>query len=136
MGRYDREPVVTTGAWLQICGNIAKVRTMVQKSQIESSILRHIFLPGVYFVCLAASRGVMMMRGLAGSFMVPVLHYPTVQSRKLISGLNVYGWVADFPCVRFGFVMRQGVSWCCQMSLASSPASGTPSPRYLKSAIY
>jgi hypothetical protein len=50
----------------------------------------------------------MMMRGLAGGSVVPVPDYPTVQSRKLISGLNVYGWVADFPCVRFGFVMRQG----------------------------
>lgn len=80
----------TTGAQLQIHGIVAKFRAMVQKSQIESSILRHIFLPGVYFVCLDASRGIMMMRGLACSSMVPVLHYPTVQSRKLISGFNTF----------------------------------------------
>ena len=102
-----------TGAWLQICCIIAKVRAMVQKGLIESSILRRIFLPvpGVYFVCLAASRGVMMMRGIAGSSMVPVPHYPIVQSRKSISGLIVYVWMVDFTWVRFGFVMRQaGVS--------------------------
>ena len=56
---------------------------------------------------------------------------------------NVYRWVADFPCVQFGFAMRQreclGVCQC-QVSLAIGtglrPATETPSPRYLESAIY
>ena len=50
----------------------------------------------------------MMMRGLAGGSMVPVPHYSTVHSKKLIWGLNIYGLVAGFLCVRFGFVMHQG----------------------------
>ena len=58
--------------------------------------------------------------GLAGSSTVPVPYYPAVQSREL----------ADFPCVQFGSVMsRLGID--SQISLASSPASGSPtrSPR-------
>jgi hypothetical protein len=54
----------------------------------------------------------MMMRRLAGGSMVPIHLYPTVQSRKLISGLNFIGRLADFTCVRFGIVMHEGVSWC------------------------
>ena len=78
----------------------------------------------------------MMMRRLAGGSMVPIHHYPTVQSRKLTSGLNFMGSLADFTCVRFGIVIAQGE--CLGVSLAStgSPVSGTPSPRYLKSGIY
>jgi hypothetical protein len=49
--------MATAGAWLQTHGIIAKV-VMVQKSQIEPSILRHIFLPG-YILSTLLHHGVL-----------------------------------------------------------------------------
>ena len=102
----------------------------------SSSTLRHIFFVwGTFIPSCMHLRGVMMMRELSWWLDGSNSSLPTVQSRKLISGLQRL-WVGGglhMRSVRFCDAPRR-VSWCCQIS--SSSASGTPSPRYLKSAIY